>query len=68
MFQDVDLCLRALEDNKSVYYFGKDIHFYHDESFNHFSNKDEKKMDRQFVSDEVLFNKIWANKITNIIF
>ena len=68
VFQDVDLCLRALEDQKGVYYFGKNIHFYHDESFNHFSNKDEKKMDKQFLSDEVLFNKIWANKITNIIF
>lgn len=68
VFQDVDLCLRALEDNKSVYYFGKDIHFYHDESFNHFSNKGEEKMDKQFVSDEVLFNKIWANKITKLIF
>ena len=68
VFQDVDLCLRALENNKSVFYFGKDIHFYHDESFNHFSNKGEVKMDKQFASDGVLFNKIWANKITNIIF
>ena len=68
VFQDVDLCLRALESNKIVFYFGKDIHFYHDESFNHFSNKGEVKMDKQFASDGVLFNKIWANKITNIIF
>tara|TARA_R110002110_G_scaffold173488_1_gene376412 strand:- start:276 stop:1109 length:834 start_codon:yes stop_codon:yes gene_type:complete len=68
VFQDVDLCLRALEDKKNVYYFGKNMHFYHDESFNHFSNKDEKKMDKQFESDDTLFNKIWAQKIVNLIF
>jgi len=68
VFQDVDLCLRALEDGKKVSYYGKDIHFYHDESFNHFSNKNEKKMDKQFKSDEVLFGKLWMEKIASLIF
>ena len=67
VFQDVDLCLRAVKENKKVMYFGKNIHFYHDESFNHFSNNEEK-MDKQFRSDEVLFARIWKNEITNLIF
>ena len=61
------MCFRAILDNKKVMYFGKDIHFYHDESFNHYSNG-ETKMDKQFYSDNTLFAKIWSKNITNIIF
>jgi len=68
ILQDVDLCLRALEQNRKVMYFGKDIHFFHDESFNHFSNKTEKKIDNQYRSDNALFTKLWKEKIPSLIF
>lgn len=54
-FQDVDLCLRAVEQQKLVYYFGKDLYFYHDESLS--LSKD--KFNKQFLSDNILYTKIW---------
>jgi hypothetical protein len=54
-FQDIDLCLRALEDKKTVYYFGKDLYLYHDESLS--LSKD--KFNKQFFSDNILYSKIW---------
>ena len=57
-FQDVDLCLRASEQEKKVMYFGKDLFLYHDESVS--LSKD--KNDIQFVSDNVLYSKLWDNK------
>jgi GT2 family glycosyltransferase len=66
VFQDVDLCLRAVEEDKKVMYFGKDMQFFHDESYNHYSNRDEKKMDLQFSSDHGLFTKIWKDRIFKI--
>lgn len=67
VFQDVDLCLRTNEKGRKVYYFGKDLYFYHDESANHNNIKGEKKNDKQFESDHFLFGKIWNNKIGKII-
>ena len=64
-FQDVDICLRANEQNNSVYYFGKDIYFYHDESV---SLIKEGKNDTQLVSDHVLFGKIWNEKLYSLVF
>lgn len=64
-FQDVDLCLRANEQEKNVFYFGKDIYFYHDESV---SLIKEGKNDSQLVSDHVLFGKIWNNKLNSLVF
>lgn len=56
-FQDVDICLRScFHNNIYPWYFGKDIHFYHDESL---SILKEKKEDEQFVSDHSLFFRIW---------
>jgi len=63
-FQDVDLCLRANEQQKNVYYFGKDIYFYHDESI---SLDKEGKNDYQLDSDHALFGKIWNNKIISLV-
>ena len=68
VFQDVDLCLRATEEDKNVMYFGKNIHFFHDESYNHYSNKDQEKMDLQFYIDQMLFAKIWKERIIPILF
>jgi len=63
-FQDVDLCLRAIEEEKNVYYFGKNIYFYHDESL---SLIKEGKNDLQFQSDHVLFSKLWNDKIVSLV-
>jgi len=63
-FQDVDLCLRANEQEKNVYYFGKDMYFYHDESL---SLNKEGKNDLQFQSDHVLFSKLWNEKIISLV-
>lgn len=63
--QDVDLCLRVIKSNKEINYFGKDIHFYHDESL---SLTKEGKFDKQMQSDHVLFGKIWNNTIQGLIY
>lgn len=63
-FQDVDLCLRAITDEKNVMYFGKDNYLYHDESVLLSKNKN----DHQLTSDHVLYCKIWDNqKLAKII-
>ena len=56
IFNDSDMCLRAIEDGKTIMYFGKDIFLNHDESVN-LSN--EIKIDKQFNSDCALYPKIW---------
>ncbi len=64
-FQDVDLCLRAIEQQKLVFYFGKDIYFFHDESV---SLMKEGKNDNQLQNDHILFGKIWNQKISQLVF
>lgn len=54
-FQDVDVCLRAVEQDKKVMYFGKDIFLYHDESV----LLSKEKNDNQFHSDHILYTKLW---------
>lgn len=56
-FQDVDLCLRAVEQQKKVMYFGKDRELYHDESLVHY--KEGTKMTKQFFTDHVLYIKTY---------
>ena len=63
VFQDVDLCLRAKEKNQQIIYYGKDIHFFHDESLTFFSDNKNKKSDEQYYSDHLLFAKLWNKKI-----
>lgn len=67
-YQDVDLCLKAIVNDKKVMYFGKNIHFYHDESFTFYTNKDEQKVDSQLQADQALFAKLWSKKINEVIF
>ena len=67
-FQDIDLCLKATVEKHPPWYFGKDIYFYHDESYNFYNNKDEKKYDRQMKSDHIIFDKIWNEKIPSLVF
>jgi len=65
VFQDVDMCLRAIEENKKVMYFGEDMYFYHDESATLIK---ENKVDLQYDSDHILFSKIWNSKIQELIY
>ena len=67
-FQDVDLCLKALIKGYTPMYFGKNIYFYHDESAVFNNLKNENKFNKQMQSDNVLFGKIWNDKIMEIIF
>ena len=62
--QDVDICLKALENNRNVFYFGKEF-FYHDESI---VMTKEGKMDKQMYSDHLLFARIWNGKTESLIF
>jgi GT2 family glycosyltransferase len=65
-FQDVDLCLRAIENEKKVMYFGKDIHFYHDESYTFY--KVGSKKQEEINSNQAFFSNLWKDKIIKIIF
>ena len=64
VFQDVDICLRAVESGDYPMYFGKDVYFYHDESL---SLSSEKVKDPQFISDHYLFGKLWNQKLAKLI-
>jgi len=63
-YQDVDLCMKMLSEDKKVYYFGKSCHMYHDES----ALMCEEKKNKGLLSDSVLFNKIWkADEFLRIV-
>lgn len=62
-FQDVDVCLRALKQEKKISYFGEH-YLFHDESV---SLEKEGKQDHQLLNDNVLFGKIWNNEIHKLI-
>jgi GT2 family glycosyltransferase len=63
-FQDIDLCLKAVSQDKKVFYFGKENYLFHDESVTISKNKSDDHM----KSDNVLFLKIWnyENYLKNI--
>lgn len=67
-FQDVDICLKLLEDKKVTQYYGKNLFFYHDESATMNNLNNEAKNDNQMISDHYLFGKIWNKKIASLIF
>jgi len=54
-FQDVDLCLKAIENDKKIYFFGENLFLYHDESI----SISKQKNSNQFTSDNILYSKIW---------
>ncbi len=62
--QDTDFCLKTIENGLRCFYFGKDIFFYHDESV---SLSGKKKDNNQLLSDEVLFGKIWNDKVAELV-
>lgn len=57
-FQDVDLCLKAVEENKKVYYFGKTNYLLHDESV----SISKSKNSNQFMNDHMIYAKSWDEK------
>lgn len=63
-FQDVDICLRLVKSGKYPMYYGKDKFLYHDESL---TLHNSKKNDKQFISDNYLFAKLWNQEIVNIV-
>ena len=67
IYQDNDICLRVIESGEDVNYFGKDIHFFHDESLAKFNLPDYNKQDDQNFSDHILFGKIWNKKLKELI-
>ncbi len=66
LFQDVDICLKLLENGDVPYYYGKNLYFYHDESYSLSSGK--KKNSLQQVTDHVIFSKIWDKKVKQLVF
>jgi len=58
IYNDVEICLRAREDKREVHYYGKSTHLYHEESTN-LNNDEQPKMDHQYNSDNLLFQKLW---------
>jgi len=62
-YQDNDFCFKVLEDGGKIYYIGQDCGFYHDES----ALLHENKIDKKYTSNQVLFTKIWNNKIMEIL-
>lgn len=69
-YQDVDICLRYIENKNLVMYLGKDNYFYHDESLNMNNIEEETgepKIDKQIRSDQVLFQQIWKYKLPELL-
>lgn len=63
-FQDVDICLRSIQAGHHPWYFGKDIYFYHDESY---SLTGAEKKGPQSTSDNVLFMRLWQELHTLVV-
>jgi len=56
-FQDADLCLRAISQNKKIFYFGKDLELYHYESYQR-GRRDENMKQPDRIDAEI-YTKIW---------
>ena len=66
-FQDVDLCLRAVSQNKKVFYFGKDLELYHYESY--LRGRSDEKMDQPTDVDSEIYTKIWSyERVRQLLF
>lgn len=64
-FQDIELCQRAIEQDKSVYYIGSEK-IYHAETI---TNNDGKNYGKSLasVSDALLYDLMWQPKMTNLL-
>ena len=66
-YQDVDLCLRANEQNKRVMYYGKDLHLYHYENYTLDDKKEELK--KQYNSDKLWYKGFWEPaRVKNLLY
>ena len=66
-FQDVDLCLRAVSQNKKVFYFGKDLELYHYESY--LRGVADEKLDQSTTTDSEIYTKIWSyDRVRKLLF
>lgn len=63
-FQDIDLCIKAIEAKMSVNYVGSD-YMVHAESLTHFKNQVNKS--HQFISDNIFWDFVWGHKLPNIL-
>ena len=61
-FQDVDLCLRAILQNKKVFYFGKDLELYHYEGL-----VLKNVVNDTNISDPIIYAKIWRSDLVRKI-
>lgn len=63
-FQDIDLCMKAIESNIPVFYIGSES-MTHAESLTHFKNNITKT--EYFLSDNLFWDFVWGYKIPKII-
>lgn len=62
-FQDIDLCIRALNKDKPVYYIGTET-MYHAESIT--SCKENITKNKEFTFDHIIWDMYWINSLYNI--
>ena len=66
-YQDVDLCLRANEQNKRVMYYGKELYLYHYENCVLDTMKEDLKKDQ--LSDKLWYKGFWEpERIKNLLY
>jgi len=63
-FQDIDLCLKAIENNLSVYYFGTE-YMYHAESLTQV--KEKNHYNQMINSDNILWDILWGSKLPHLL-
>lgn len=63
-FQDIDLCMKLLENNMSIHYIGSE-YMYHAESISIY--KDNLHTSPQFISDNILWEFLWGAKSSHLI-
>ena len=68
-FQDTDLCLRAVSENKKIMYYGKDLQLYHYENFTLYEPKMKEKLKKFWQSDKIVYVHEWsAEHIKSLLF
>lgn len=63
-FQDIDICLRAIEFNKTILYVGSE-YMYHAESIT--NAKEKITQQPEYISDNILWDLVWSVKIPHIL-
>jgi GT2 family glycosyltransferase len=63
-FQDIDLCMKLLDHNISIHCVGSE-YMYHAESISIY--KDKLHTSPQFISDNILWEYLWGNKVPQLI-